>query len=308
VWRMGRTSGGRGRQLPGPEVSKLLKTSGNGRVIGDREFQPKDLGQRPEEPFGLAAGKVGDHANHQRSLNGQAGIDALTAGPSGGRSPPGFQRDFGEPEREGAPLMEVGFAFSPFPPPILRCGILVWPPIGYRIEGGSGLRARSLEDAIHRDGRICLRAHAFRPLEGPGGFRKIRPKGFVHGVLSDPAVQTRSPRTGISRSGDFQSGRPDGAAVACGDPRSSRRMVHLGASRPNYLAASARTGDPLNPIRSLDGPNPGKKPCKALVGFTICRSCRQTMPESAGKYRPNNRRNRHQNRRNPGSPSNQTLA
>ena len=54
-----------------------------------------------------------------------------------------------------------------------------------------------------------------------------------------------------------------------------------------------RTGDPLNPIQPLDASNPGKNTCKPLVGRTICRSCLQTMPESAALNRPNNRPNRH---------------
>jgi hypothetical protein len=39
----------------------------------------------------------------------------------------------------------------------------------------------------------------------------------------------------------------------------------------------------------MDGPNPGKKPCKTLVERTICRSCRKGMSESAGISRPNDR-------------------
>ncbi len=36
------------------EVPEPLKASGEDRVIGDREAQPEETGQRPEEPFGLA--------------------------------------------------------------------------------------------------------------------------------------------------------------------------------------------------------------------------------------------------------------
>ena len=66
---------------------------------------------------------------------------------------------------------------------------------------------------------------------------------------------------------------------------------------PVFLSRDGRirTGDPLNPIRRLDWPNPGKKPCKSLVERTICRSCLRMMPESAGINGPNNGPNGHRN-------------
>jgi hypothetical protein len=73
-----------------------------------------------------------------------------------------------------------------------------------------------------------------------------------------------------------------------------------GLSRfPNRLARSylhsrdgrIRTGDPLNPIRRTDGLNHGKKPCKSLVGRTICYSCPSPMLTSAALNRHKNRPN-----------------
>jgi hypothetical protein len=91
----------------------------------------------------------------------------------------------------------------------------------------------------------------------------------------------------------------------------------MGALRPDQWAASARIGDPLSPTelpspaailarlggrpgrssyhpsgrsaRILDGLNSGRKPCKALVEPTICRSRRQAMPEPAALNRPKDR-------------------
>ena len=64
-----------------------------------------------------------------------------------------------------------------------------------------------------------------------------------------------------------------------------------------------RTRDPLNPIRSPGWPISGKNTSKSLVGRTICRSCSDSMPDSAGLKRPNNRPNRHTNRPRDADPA-----
>jgi hypothetical protein len=48
-------------------------------MIRDREAQPQEVGQRSEKPFGLTKGEVGDHADRERSLDGQVRIGALSA-------------------------------------------------------------------------------------------------------------------------------------------------------------------------------------------------------------------------------------
>ena len=37
-----------------PEVAELPEPSGESRVVGNRDPQPEEAGQRPEEPLGLA--------------------------------------------------------------------------------------------------------------------------------------------------------------------------------------------------------------------------------------------------------------
>ena len=49
--------------------------------------------------------------------------------------------------------------------------------------------------------------------------------------------------------------------------------------------ARIRTGDPLLPKRVQQDANHGKKPPKSLVDCTICRTCREAVPESAGVQR-----------------------
>ncbi len=69
-----------GGELPELEAAELLKPSGQGRVIRDRETQLEEPGQRPEEAFGLAEWKVEDHADRQRGLDGNVRVGALAAG------------------------------------------------------------------------------------------------------------------------------------------------------------------------------------------------------------------------------------
>ena len=96
------------------KVSELGKASGESRVVGDRETQPEETGQRPEEPFGLVEGEAENHADGQGCLNSQVRIDGLTTGPPGGGSPPGFQRGVRKPDREGATPLEPGFVIPQF--------------------------------------------------------------------------------------------------------------------------------------------------------------------------------------------------
>ena len=104
--------------------TELPKASGESRVIGDREPQPEETGQRPEEPFGLAEGEAEDHADGQGSLDDQVRSGGLPAGPPSGRSPPGLQRGIGEPDREGAAPLEPGLVISPIWHSITGVGVL----------------------------------------------------------------------------------------------------------------------------------------------------------------------------------------
>jgi hypothetical protein len=112
------------------EVFELPKASGESRVVGHREPQPEEAGQRPEEPFGLAERKVEDHADGQGRLDDQVRIGGLTTRPPGGGSPPGFQGGVRKPDREGATSLEPGFLITPVPHPIRGLGILVLATFG----------------------------------------------------------------------------------------------------------------------------------------------------------------------------------
>ena len=82
------------------------------------------------KPLGLTEREAEDHADRQGSLDGQVRVGPLTAGPPGGRRLPGIQRGFGEPDREGAPLLESRFLVSPVPHPVPGLGVLVLAALG----------------------------------------------------------------------------------------------------------------------------------------------------------------------------------
>ena len=73
---------------------------------------------------------VEDHADRERSLDGQVRVSALSARPARGWSTPGLQCSVGEPHGEGTALPEPGFIIRPVPYPIPGLGVLVLAALG----------------------------------------------------------------------------------------------------------------------------------------------------------------------------------
>jgi len=112
-------------ESPEPVVVEFLEASGESRVIGDREAQPQEVGQRPEKPFGLPKREMEDYADRERSLDGQVRVCALTSRLSAGRLPPGVDCIFGEPDGEVTTAAEARFVLRPIANPVSGFGVLV---------------------------------------------------------------------------------------------------------------------------------------------------------------------------------------
>ena len=83
-------------------VSELLQSPRQPRVIRNREIHLEQVCQGTEEVLGLAKRKMKDHADRQRCLDGDVRIRALPAGPTSGRRPPRVERGIRDPDGEVA--------------------------------------------------------------------------------------------------------------------------------------------------------------------------------------------------------------
>ena len=149
---------------------------------------------------------------------------------------------------------------------------------GARLTGKIGQNSISMMD-LQTDATIVV-AEEVRFFEPPVAFTTMMP-----GV--ERAQQGRSSK----KPAHYRHTKRTGGPIA-GLSRFSNR---LSLSHLHSRDGRIRTGDPLNPIRKRMFTNGGKKPCKSLVGRTICRSCLPGMPESVGMKRHNNGPNGHMN-------------
>ena len=94
-------------------------------MIGDREIQLEQLGQRPQEALGLAKRKMEDHADRQRGLDCDVRIGTLAAWFAAGCLVPCIEGFIRKPDREVATLLQASLVLRPIPDPILRFRVLV---------------------------------------------------------------------------------------------------------------------------------------------------------------------------------------
>jgi hypothetical protein len=120
--QMDRSIGG---EPTAPNVTKLLQSPRQGRVIGDRQIDFELLDKGTKEPLGLAKRKMEDHADHQGSLDRDVRIPALTAGLAAGRSSPSIECVITKPDRQFASLPQTGLVLRPVSNPISRLRVLV---------------------------------------------------------------------------------------------------------------------------------------------------------------------------------------
>ena len=106
-------------------VAELLQTSGQRRVIGDREIELEERGQATEEALGLAERKLEDHADRERCLDRDVRVCALTTGFATSRSSPRIERVIREPDGQVATTPKTGLVLRPIPQTISRLRVLV---------------------------------------------------------------------------------------------------------------------------------------------------------------------------------------
>ena len=94
-------------------------------MIGDRDIDPEQIGDRTQKTFGLTQRLVEHQAKRKAGLDGNRRIDWLAAPLFGRRRMLCCHRFLGEPHRQAAPSNKRGIVFRPVRHPVSGLGKLV---------------------------------------------------------------------------------------------------------------------------------------------------------------------------------------